>query len=104
MTLLTRARADALSSSDMLTLGSWALGGAALAAHRGDVERARELWALGVRLSSGVAYLFQQGYGERLTAALGTGADRESLLATWSDLTVAERTGRVRALMDELLG
>jgi predicted ATPase len=103
-TLLTQASSDALSSSDMLTLGSWALGGAALAAHRGDVERARELWALGVRLSAGVAHLFQQGYGERLTAALGTEADRESLLATWSDLTVAERTGRVRELMDELLG
>jgi predicted ATPase/DNA-binding SARP family transcriptional activator len=104
ITLLTQARSGALSSSDMLTLGSWALGGAALAAHLGDVEGARELWALGVRLSAGVANLFQHGYGERLTAALGTGDGRESLLATWADLTVGERTGRVRELMDELLG
>jgi predicted ATPase/DNA-binding SARP family transcriptional activator len=102
--LLVRSRDEALSALDIPTLGSWALGGAALAAHRGDVERARELWALGVRIGAGVVHLFQQGYDERLTAALGTGADRESLLATWSSQTVAERTSRIRELMDELIG
>lgn len=104
ITLLARSREEALSALDIPTLGSWALGGAALAAHRGDVERARELWALGVRIGAGVVYLFQHGYDERLTAALGTEDDRESLLATWSSQSLAERTGRIRELMDELLG
>jgi predicted ATPase len=103
-TLLSVARDEALSSHDMPVLGSWALGGAALAAHRGDVALARELWTLGVRLGANVVSLFQQGYGARLTAALGDEEGREPLLAFWREPPMASVIDRIRELMDPLLG
>ena len=41
--------------------GSFGLGVAELAAHRGDAELARELWAAGVRLGANLVMLFQLG-------------------------------------------
>ena len=102
--LLALARAEALAARDMPVLGSWAVGGAVLAAHRGETERARELWALGTRLGANIARLFQHGYGERLTVALGDSEGREPLLAAWRERSVDVAVARVTELMDELLG
>jgi hypothetical protein len=102
--LLIPAGTEAHSSHDIPVIGAWALGGAALAAHRGDTGRARALWALGVRLGATVVYLFRQGYGERLTAALGSEEDGEPLLAAWRERPVAEATERIDTLMGALLG
>jgi predicted ATPase len=97
--------------SDVPVLGSWALGGATLAAHRGDVERARQLWALGMRLGANAAHLIRDGNDERLAAALDSRADHEPFPtppptdpALPPGLSVAEAGARVRELMDELLG
>ncbi|WP_328537984.1 BTAD domain-containing putative transcriptional regulator [Streptomyces sp. NBC_00344] len=109
VTLLTLARDEAVSSDDMPMLGSWALGGAALAAHRGDEVRARELWAAGMRLGANVAPLFQQGhYGERLAAALGDEDGHEPLPGVAGERSgersVAATAARVREAVSGLLG
>ena len=57
--LLELARAEVEGLTDMPVLGSFALGAAELAAYRGDEPRARELWALSVRLGANLASLFQ---------------------------------------------
>ena len=101
--LLTRARDEALASPDMPVLGSWALGGAALAAYQGSFANARELWTLGTRLGARVVQVFQGHYGARLTAALGDEDSREPLVAAWRERSVVEATGWVRELMDGLL-
>ena len=85
-------------------LGIWALGGAALAAHRGEAERARELWTLGVRRGADVPALFPRECGERLAVALGREEDREPLLATWRERSVAASAAGIRELMDDLVG
>jgi len=97
--LLTRARDEALTSQDAPVLGSWALGGAALAAYRGSFENARELWTLGNRLGAKVVRVFQGGHGARLTAAVAEQDGREPL----RERPVVEATDRIRELMDGLL-
>ncbi|GLL07144.1 BTAD domain-containing putative transcriptional regulator [Dactylosporangium matsuzakiense] len=68
---LEAVRAEALSGLDVPSLGVWALGTAALAAHLGDGEAARELWTLGVRCSANPAQLFEPGTDPVLDAAVG---------------------------------
>jgi len=102
--VLTVARDEVLSAHDGPLLGVWALGGAELAAFRGDVEATRELWALGMRIGASVSRLFPRGEGERLAAALGDEEDREPLLAGARALRPPAVNERIRALMQELLG
>ncbi|MGX4654472.1 BTAD domain-containing putative transcriptional regulator [Micromonospora sp. SCSIO 07396] len=102
--LLATAGAEALSSRDLPVIGTWALGGAELAAWRDDVGTARELFALGTRLGSNSAAFFPSGIGERLTAALGDEARREPLLAGWRARPAPAAVARIGELMDDLLG
>jgi predicted ATPase/DNA-binding SARP family transcriptional activator len=101
--ILTYARQELTPANDSALLGAWALGGAELAAFRGDAAGARELWALGMRLGANVSRLFPQGHGRRLTAALGVEEDREPLLAASRGRPVAATNIRIRELMDALL-
>ncbi|MEU8257545.1 BTAD domain-containing putative transcriptional regulator [Micromonospora inaquosa] len=101
--LLTLARDDALSSKDLPVIGAWAEGGAELAAYRGEVETARELFALGTRVGTHVGTFFPPGKAERLDAALGDEEQREPLLAVWRERSVAAAASRIRELMNDLL-
>ncbi|MET8121899.1 BTAD domain-containing putative transcriptional regulator [Micromonospora sp. NPDC005189] len=101
--LLTLARDEAFSSKDLPVIGAWAQGGAELAAHRGDVAVARELFALGTRIGTHVGVFFPPGDAERLNAALGDEEQREPLLAVWRERPVAAVVARIRELMDDLL-
>ena len=103
-TLLGLVEEEQFSARDSPEVGSWALGGAALAAHRGDDRLARELWSVGVRLGANVGYLFPQGHGERLTAALGEEDDREPVPIGSGDSALVAGVARIRALMAQLLG
>lgn len=100
---LRRSRPEVLAAHDRELVGAWAMGGAELAASRGETEPARELWALATRVGVNVGRFFPQGRGERLAAALGGQDGREPLLAETARLrgTVAHR--RITALMDALL-
>jgi hypothetical protein len=101
--LLVLAGDEAIPLLDSPVLGSWALAGAELAAYRGDVERARELWSLGVRLGANIRSLFNPDYGERLTAALGDEDGRAAIRAPWRDRSVMEVKNRVAELMEALV-
>ncbi|MFF5180559.1 BTAD domain-containing putative transcriptional regulator [Micromonospora sp. NPDC000316] len=103
VTLLALARDEALASRDLPVIGAWALGGAELAAYRGDVGVARELAALATRIGSHVESFFPPGYGERLIATLGDEGQREPLLAAWRERAVGATTARIRELMGDLL-
>ncbi|WP_327003566.1 hypothetical protein OHA72_52295 [Dactylosporangium sp. NBC_01737] len=100
---LRQSRTEVLTAHDRPLLGAWAMGGAELAAFRGDTATARELWALGTRVGATVSWFFPQGRGERLAAALGDRGSREPLLAAAGGLTGAVVYGRIGALMDDLL-
>jgi hypothetical protein len=100
---LRDSRTEVLAAHDRELLGTWALGGAELAAFRGDTATARELWALGTRVGTNVSRFFPQGRGERLAAALGDQESREPLLAEAGELAGPAVHGRVRVLMDGLL-
>lgn len=102
--LLVRAGGEALSSRDLPVIGTWALGGAELAAHRAEVDTARELFALGTRLGSNSATFFPPGISERLTAALVDEEQREPTLAGWRARPPGAAVARIRELMDDLLG
>lgn len=102
-TLLALTRDEALAGHDLPLVGAWALGGAALAAHRGDLPTARELWVLGGRIGANLGRLFPPGDGERLTAALGNEEQREPLLDAWRERPVRAVGARIRELMDDLL-
>ncbi|WP_074309057.1 BTAD domain-containing putative transcriptional regulator [Micromonospora cremea] len=101
--LLTLAGNEALSTRDLPVIGSWALGGAELAAYRGDVATVRELSALGTRVGAQLGFFAPPGDAERLTAALGDEEQREPLLAAWRERPVAPVIARIRELMDSLL-
>ncbi|WP_433042490.1 ATP-binding protein [Dactylosporangium sp. CS-033363] len=98
---LRRARAEVLAAHDRPLLGTWAMGGAELAAFRGDAETARELWALGTRAGANVSRFFPPGRGERLAAVLGD--DRPALLARAATMTGGTVYARIEALMTALL-
>ncbi|WP_406084670.1 transcriptional regulator [Micromonospora zamorensis] len=100
---LTLASDEALSSRDLPVIGAWAQGGAELAAHRGDVAAARELFALATRIGTHAGTFFPPGDAERLNAALGDEEQRESLVAVWRGRSVSATVARVRELMDDLL-
>ena len=97
---LRQARTEVLTAHHRPLLGACALGGAELAAFRGDAVTARELWALGTRVGANVSRFFPQGRGDRLAAALG---DREKLLAEARALPATVVDSRITALMDDLL-
>jgi hypothetical protein len=99
--ILRLARDEVVGSHDSPMVGSWALGGAELAAFHGDAESARELWSLSMRVGATVGRIFPQGQGQRLTVALAD--DREPLLAGSSRLTVTEALTRIREVMDRVL-
>ncbi|MET8043621.1 BTAD domain-containing putative transcriptional regulator [Micromonospora sp. NPDC005215] len=100
---LVLARDEALSSNDLPVIGAWAQGGAELAAHRGDVEAARELFALATRAGTHAGTFFPPGDAERLDAALGDEEQREPLLAVWRERSVAAAVARIREVMNDLL-
>jgi hypothetical protein len=100
---LRQCRTEVPAAHDRELLGTWAMGGAELAAFRGDAATARELWAMGMRLGTNVSRFFPQGRGERLAGALGDRASREALLAGAGSLTGAVVNSRIGALMDHLL-
>jgi hypothetical protein len=99
--LLRLAWADAIAAADTPVLGSWGMGGAELANHRGEVERARELCAIGVRLGAHLMSLFQETYAAPGSLTL---AESEPLTAAWWDRSVIEASSRIEELMRELLG
>jgi len=100
---LRRSRTEVLAAHDRPLLGAWAMGGAELAAFRGDAATARELWAMGTRVGANIGRVFPQGRGERLAEALGDRASRESLLAEAGGLKGTVVYSRIGALMDDLL-
>jgi hypothetical protein len=91
---------EVLIAHDRPLLGAWSMGGAELAAFRGDAATARQLWAMGMRVGANVGLFFPQGRGERLAAILG---DREQLLAAVGGLAGAVVSTRITALMNDLL-
>ncbi|GAA2485339.1 ATP-binding protein [Winogradskya humida] len=99
--VLGQSRAEVLAAHDRELLGAWALGGAELAAFRGDAVTAGELWAMGTRVGTNVSRFFPQGHGERLTAIVGD--RREELLAEAGALAGTVIHTRIHARMDELL-
>ena len=71
-------------SRDLPVIGAWALGGAELAAYRGDIDAARELCALGERLGTQHgAVLPDRGAANGSTPPSVTRSSGESLLAAW---------------------
>ncbi|GEK20508.1 BTAD domain-containing putative transcriptional regulator [Cellulomonas xylanilytica] len=96
--LLAAAGADAVGSTDIPVLGTFALGFAELAAFRGDADRARELWALGTRLGANLVMFFQLGLGTLSEEVLGDEASREALLDPWHAVPPAQAAARVREL------
>jgi predicted ATPase/DNA-binding SARP family transcriptional activator len=100
--LLTAAAPEALVTQDMPVLGSFALGVAELAAHRGDDDLARELWSVGMRLGANLVMLFHLGIDGPLAAVLGDDEDRARLLAVWRDLPPTAAAARVRELTADL--
>ncbi|MFI5925787.1 AfsR/SARP family transcriptional regulator [Micromonospora sp. NPDC051543] len=100
--LLALSRDDALSSRDLPVIGSWASGGAELAAYRDEVGAARELFALARRLGTHMETFFPAGRAERLDTALGDEEQRESSLAAWRARPVAAAVNRIAELMDDL--
>ncbi|MEV4637658.1 BTAD domain-containing putative transcriptional regulator [Actinoplanes sp. NPDC049548] len=101
--LLAQVRAETVASHDIPLSGAWALGGAALAAYRGDDDRARELWALATRAGGATSMLVPPGYGGRLTAALGDEDRRRALLDGLQGTPAAAIVVRIRELMDRVL-
>ncbi|WP_433202167.1 ATP-binding protein [Dactylosporangium sp. CS-047395] len=98
---LRRTRAEVLAAHDRPLLGTWAMGGAELAAFRGDAAAARELWALGTRAGANVSRFFPPGRGERLAAVLGD--DRPTLLARAATMSGSAVYARIQSLMAALL-
>ncbi|MEV6600179.1 BTAD domain-containing putative transcriptional regulator [Actinoplanes sp. NPDC051346] len=101
--LLTMVRDEASATSDAPVVGVWALGGAVLAAHRGDEGQARELWARAMRAGASMSMVLPPGTDGRLTAALGTEDHRQTLLAAHRDEPVATTLAQIQDLMDRLL-
>ncbi|HEX7805660.1 MAG TPA: hypothetical protein VF413_05815, partial [Cellulomonas sp.] len=96
--LLDGALPGALATRDVPVVSTIALGYAELAAYRGDMARARELWSLAMRLGSHTALLFGAPTGA-LARALGDDASRGRLRAQAEALTSAEATVRLTALL-----
>jgi hypothetical protein len=101
--LLELAGQDGQNMLDMPVLGSYALGVAELAALRGRVADARELWSLGIRLGANLALIFQLGLGATLAEVLGGDDDRDATLALWRDRPGPEAAARVRELASGIL-
>ncbi|WP_306207426.1 AAA family ATPase [Actinoplanes sp. RD1] len=93
--LLLGSREEVLSTRDVPLVGAWAIGGATLALHRGDLVTARELWQLGMSVGTNVTGLFPPGEVQRLTAALGE--DRRA------GVRFEQLGPRIYELMDEVL-
>jgi hypothetical protein len=104
-TLLTLARDEVLATHDSPLLGTWALGGAELAAFRGDAATARGLWALSSRMGAhwGVLFPFPPGERGRLGALLGDEEQRDELLAAVPTRSMAVAGFQIRELMAALL-
>ncbi|WP_432972023.1 BTAD domain-containing putative transcriptional regulator [Dactylosporangium sp. CA-233914] len=98
--LLEHAREEALSVLDVPGLGSWAMGGSALAAHRGAAAAAQELWALAERCAANASQLFSDGADPVVDAVLGDAAARADRLAAWCERPMTEVTDRIRELVD----
>ncbi|GAA3955377.1 BTAD domain-containing putative transcriptional regulator [Actinoplanes auranticolor] len=103
VTLLRLARDEALTNNDNPLLGTWALGGAELAAGRGADETARELWVLGMRIGANIGNLSPPGEGGRLRAVLGGEDERQKMLAAMPARQATTISSRIRELMDTLL-
>ncbi|MFI5839125.1 BTAD domain-containing putative transcriptional regulator [Catenuloplanes sp. NPDC051500] len=100
---LRQSRAEVLAAGDRPLLGAWAMGGAELAAFRGDGRTARELWALGTRVGANVSRFSPPGHGARLAAVLGDQESREPFRTAAGALTGTALHHRIRELMDGLL-
>jgi predicted ATPase/DNA-binding SARP family transcriptional activator len=103
--LLALVRDEMQIIRDSPLVGTWALGGAELAAFRGDAATARELWALGTRLGAHRGILFPLPPGERgrLGILLGDEEQRDKALAAVRGHSLAAISSRVRELMAALL-
>jgi hypothetical protein len=102
-TQLRLAGSPAISAGDVPTLGAWVMAGADLAAHRGELATARELWALAMRLGARVVYPLQEGYRPPLLEALGDTEQRVLAMAPWRTRSAAVVATRARELMTALL-
>ncbi|WP_432824971.1 BTAD domain-containing putative transcriptional regulator [Dactylosporangium sp. CA-092794] len=94
---------EAISSMDIPVLGSWALGVAVLAAHRGEADAAGELWALGERCGANVIHLLSHDRDARLEQVLGGAEERAARLDAWLGRPMTEVTDRLRELADRQL-
>ncbi|MFI5906932.1 BTAD domain-containing putative transcriptional regulator [Dactylosporangium sp. NPDC051541] len=101
---LRDARDDVLTAHDRPLLGTWALGGAELAAFRGDTATARELWSLGTRVGANTSRFAPAGRGEPLTAALTDHQTRTRLLTQAAATPGTAAYTRIATLMTTLLG
>ncbi|WP_199515038.1 BTAD domain-containing putative transcriptional regulator [Nucisporomicrobium flavum] len=101
--LLAQVRDEGLPLQDAQFAGGWALGGAALAAYRGDVDGAGELWAAARRIGAYDRMMFPSGDTGRLAVALGDEDHRKALLAAHADEQVTATVARIHELMARLL-
>jgi predicted ATPase/DNA-binding SARP family transcriptional activator len=102
--LLRLASPEASSTSDMPVIGSVALGAADLAAHQGQDDEARELWALGTRLGANLAAMFQMGLSGALTSVLGDEDAKAASVAALRPTPAALLVPRIRALVEQVVG
>lgn len=102
--VLARAAADVGTLADIPVIGSFALGCAELAAWRGDVDEATELWALGRRTGANLANAALQ-LGQPLSiAARAAGEDGERRIEELRALPAAEIQRRIVAAGERVLG
>ncbi|MEV4703827.1 BTAD domain-containing putative transcriptional regulator [Actinoplanes sp. NPDC049316] len=101
--LLAQVRDEGLPLQDAQFAGGWGLGGAVLAAYRGDADSAGELWAAARRIGAYDRMMFPSGDSGRLAVALGDEDHRRALLAACADETVAATVARIHELMARLL-
>ena len=97
--LLELAAETSLRTADMPVLGFVALGHAELAAARGDVGRAQELWALGTRLGADLSMLFGASVPGEPTDVLGTPDERATMLREVHQRPIVDARNRVAALL-----
>ncbi|MDM7829851.1 BTAD domain-containing putative transcriptional regulator [Cellulomonas edaphi] len=102
--LLRGAGNDALASSDMPVVGTYALALAELAAFRGLTEVTVELYAMGMRLGANLQMMFELDEDGAVAAIVGDEPARSAAVEPVRNLRAQTVAARVRALTDDLLG
>lgn len=90
---------DALRTRDAPVIGAVAMGFGELAADRGDLHRARLLWAAGTRLGATGRLFFGDAFTSLLLTEFEADAQRTSLLAEVQDLTSSEVIAQLATLL-----